>query len=232
MSPEFQALNRRMFAIERQNRQLKVLVGVLITVGLAPLVMGAAGQSAAAVPDVVRAQKFEVVQNGKVVAAVSAASTGGRVEVFDTNGARAGYLRSTANGGSLDISKGGNTVGYFDALARGGAWMCANSSSNQCVTGIGSNADNRGEVRVSNGGSTLAVQMYSSDNGGRLELYDGTYSQQTIELVAAAPVISLYNRNHQVVAEFWGASTEEEESRIMLWTGHRAPNNRITFRAP
>ena len=169
MSDELNILNRRMSAIERENRRLKAVLGVFAVLALIPIVVGAAAQQAATA-EVVRATRFEVVQNGKVVASMSAATNGGSVDVFDAAGARAGFLRSTQLGGSLDISKAGKSVGYFGALERGGGWLCVANASNQCVVTAGSNNQNNGQLMLGWGDGKASVDIYSDVNGGNVNL--------------------------------------------------------------
>ena len=150
------SLEQRVAALERQNRRLKACVGIIAALVSVPVLAAATSTQTA---DVLRANRFEVVGNGKVVAQIAADENGGLIRIWHTSGSaavtlsakalgggsmtvwdsesrRAGYLAAGPWGGSLDISKRGETVGYFDAVRAGvdsvGAALCVGKTADGC----------------------------------------------------------------------------------------------------
>ena len=163
-------IDERLSALERENRRLKACTGAL-ALGLAiPLFVAAASPQAS---DVVRATRFEVVRDGRVVVQIDSDQDGGQVIVRNAAGLRAGFLQATPKGGSLDISDAsGKTVGYFDALKAGGGEVCVYNSDNKCVAFM-SSSDRGGFVQITDlNGNKAATLSTSVIGGGNLTIFD------------------------------------------------------------
>ncbi|HZR25608.1 MAG TPA: hypothetical protein VFA59_18570 [Vicinamibacterales bacterium] len=144
---ELETLAARLRRLERQNTILKCLVLALLA-GVPTFTVLAAQQNTSS-PDTIRANRFEIVRNGRVQAVMTSDDNGGIVEVWRASGEVAGYIRSTKDGGSLDISdKTGKTVGFFDATASQGGVLAVSAVDNQDVVILRSNAGGDGVVEL------------------------------------------------------------------------------------
>lgn len=148
-------IERRLNALERQCRVLRWLFAAAL-VALAVLPFTASAQEPSQ-GQTVRASRFEVLREGKVVA----------------------YLGSTKDGGSLDISNvQGKTVGYFDSTEQTGGLLVVGSSSSQPVVQLDSTLTGDGVVRVRpsylnpelGANSEAEVELHAGVTGGRLYL--------------------------------------------------------------
>ncbi len=168
MSCTTDALEQRIVALEDQMRRTHRraarygLAAMALGVGMVGMVTVAASMGPS-VPEVIQAQRFEVIdQDGHVVVAASSGAAGGELNVWSAGEHRnVGRLWVNEHGGDLALwnNNGRNVLGAF-ASATGG------------------------ELSIWNADGIRALRGYTAPEGGRLEIHDSRHHRPV--LVAAS----------------------------------------------
>jgi hypothetical protein len=154
MHEHLNVLEQRLSAVERQNRRLRLLLVVLFAVAVAPVFVSAGAQQSTA-GNIIRAEQFEVVKDGKTVL----------------------RLGSTAQGGSLDIyNTTGNTVAFLTTNDHGATMKLSNLAGKNAVVFLGSNTSDVGFLFLGPGDGKSTAELVGSGTPS-ITLKDGQGAQ-------------------------------------------------------
>ncbi len=118
-------MEKRIEALERANRQLKIAVAMLAVLTVPRLVVPAAAQTST--PDVVRAKSFEIVKDGRLVVSLGVDDEGGILRLANNAGRAVAILGGgeAGDGGYLKLGTGNGqaTVQAYASPTEGGALL-------------------------------------------------------------------------------------------------------------
>jgi len=199
-------VEQRVLKLERQNRRLRLTLSVLCAVGVGALVMGQTTKPT--VPDVIRAKRFEAVDDkGRSLAVIEALTHGGIIETRGPGGLEPMFLvsantegdcvvvthngdgkqlvelTSTGSGGALvTCTPEGKALVVLGALKGGGGAITTYAGDGKELVELGGmegNADGSVAVYSSNG-RPVCTMTVDEDGRGRISASDGDGSTRVL----------------------------------------------------
>jgi hypothetical protein len=141
-------IERRIERLERQNRRLRLGLHAVLLAAVAAFVTGASGDDT---PDVLRAQRVEIVDaSGKPMVVLGQQNGFGFAALLDSLG---------------------NYRIQLNALLPGGTVTVKNARGHELLM-LGHDADGNGNIRTSSANGSLLAEVGASDNRGTMITYD------------------------------------------------------------
>jgi hypothetical protein len=120
-SEQIEALELRMVRLERQNRLFKRIVFGMLAVPVLGLALAFGGSKNGPQPNVITAERFEVVIAGKTAAVIGATDEGGYLSIFNKDRQIVAELSANPDGSGLRIrTKDGKIGAALEADQNGG----------------------------------------------------------------------------------------------------------------
>jgi hypothetical protein len=179
-----------------------------------------------AVPDVISAKSFQVVDNnGKVLAILGGNYSAGNLQLFDDTGNKlVNLLKNSEGAGSVLLYSSKGEINWkATSTAGGGGWMGIYNSDGNEVFSSGCTDTKTGYLLVNNqkGDYMFRVSYTEGVGGGWMGLYN---SEGKNALLSLAPntngdgVIEFFNRSNTRIVSI-GGTTTGGDGAVSTWNG-------------